>query len=475
MATKNSINTKTLRGLEPLRNLSLDKLEELAEKSTVSELPAGRILFRQGERDKRVIFLLQGQVELTVTGNPHPQVIKARTVEAKHPIAPTVPRPSTGKTKTPCTLLFIDSDLLEVLSGDDNSSIIEVEELGGDDENAWMLRFLQSRAFLKLPTENIQNLLIKLEEVPASAGDVIIAQGEVNDYYYIVQTGRCAVSRRPAPKAQDVQLAILNAGDGFGEEALITGGKRNATITMLDDGILMRLGKKDFMSILAKPLISYVNRDAALEKINAGSLLIDVRQHNEFMDHRVEGSVNIPLSMLRLKVEGLNPDREYVLLCDDGHRSAAAAFLLTQHGLNCYVLKGGLNENELKVPDANLSVSIDSTSENRKKVAAEKTQKAAEAKAKKIQKEADTAKHEADELAKRAADVEAAKRKAEADIQRLQKEEAEKRESALRATKQRLSEESRRAKAAEEKAAKMKLEAKAAMRAAEAELKKLKA
>ena len=471
---KNPIDKKILKSLEPIGRLSLDKLDELATKSTVEDIPAGRILFRQGERDKRVIYLLSGQVEVTATGKASGDLIKAKTDEAKHPIAPTLPRVGTAKTKANCKVLFIDSDLLEILTEEDTSALIEVEELSADDDSAWMLRFLQSRAFLKLPTENIQTLLMKLEEVPASKGDIIIQQGDKNDYYYIVRSGRCAVSRRPAPKAKEVQIAILNAGDGFGEEALITGGTRNATISMLDDGILMRLGKKDFMNDLAKPLINEIDEKAALEKINGGSLVIDVRRHDEFMQQRVEGAVNIPLTMLRLKLEGLNNEREYILICDDGHRSSAAAFLLTQHGLNCYVLEGGLNKNKLTLPAANLSVPVVKKAEDRKTIAAKKTQQAAEAKAERIQKEAATAKQEAKDLAKKASDVEAAKRKAEAEIKRLQEEEVRKREAALKAAKQRLQEESKRAKQAEEHAAKLKLEAKAAKRQAEEELRRLK-
>jgi CRP-like cAMP-binding protein len=472
-AKTNKVDVKTLRSLEPVGNLSPDKLAELADKSSVEGLPAGRVLFRQGERDKRLIYLLSGTVELTNTGSASGKLVKAKSSAARHPLAPEQPRSSNAKTKTDCTFLYIDSDLLEILSENENSGFIEVEELSADDDSAWMVRFLQSRAFLKLPTENIQTLLMKLEEVPVSKGDVIINQGDTNDFYYIVQKGRCAVSRRPAPNSQDVQIAILRTGDGFGEEALITGGKRNANITMLEDGVLMQLGKKDFMEYLANPLVNYIDNKTVLEKASRGSLLIDVRRHDEFMADHVEGSINIPLSMLRVKIEGLNKEREFVLLCDDGHRSAAAAFLLTQHGLDCYVLKGGLGNSKLKLPSANLSVPIVNAENNKKTAVAKKAQHAAEAKADKIRKEAQTAKQEAAKLAKQAAELESAKRKADAEIKRLQQEEVAKREAALIATRQRLNEESKRAKQAEENAAKLKLEAKASKRKVEQELQRL--
>ncbi len=475
VAANNPVDKKVLKTLDPFENLSLDVLDELAAKSTIEDIPTGRVLFRQGEKDNRLIYVLSGQVEVTATGKAKGTLIKAKTDEARHPVAYTLPRPGTAKTKTSCKLLFVDGDLLDFLTHDDNSGLIEVDELSTDDESAWMLRFLQSRAFLKLPTENIQSLLMKMEEVPVKKGNVIIKQGDKNDFYYIIRNGSCAVTRRPAPKAKDVQLAILKVGEGFGEEALITGGNRNASISMLEDGMLMRLSKKDFMSDLAKPLISLIDEKAALEKISGGNLLIDVRTHDEFNKQKVEGSVNIPLTMLRLKLDGFNDKREYILLCDNGLRSSAAAFLLTQHGLTCYALDGGLNKNKLAVPAASLSVPVVDKAQNRKSIAAKKTQQAAEAKADKIKKEAATAKQEAKSLAKKAADAEAAKRKAESEIKRLQQEEIRKREDGVKAAKQRMQDESRRAKQAEEKAAKLKLEAKAAKRKAEEELAKLKA
>lgn len=475
VAGNNSVDKKDLKSLDPFETLSSDIIDELAAKSTIEDIPSGRVLFRQGEKDKRLIYVLSGQVEVTATGKTRGQLIKAKTEEARHPIAYTLPRPGTAKTKTRSKILYVDGDLLEFLTQADNSALIEVDELSTDDESAWMLRFLQSRAFLKLPTENIQTLLMKLEEVPVRKGETIIKQGDKNDYYYIVRNGQCAVTRRPARNAAEIQVAVLKVGEGFGEEALITGGARNASISMLEDGMLMRLGKKDFMTDLAKPLISLIDDKTALGKISNGNLLIDVRTHDEFNKQKVEGSVNIPLSMLRVKLDGLNDQREYILLCDNGHRSSAAAFLLTQHGLNCYALEGGLNKNKLVVPAANLSAPVSNKTENRKSIAAKKTQQAAEDKATKIQKEAATAKQEATSLAKKAANAEAAKRKADIEIQRLQQEEIRKREDGLKAAKQRLQNESKAAKRAEEKAAKLKLEAKAAKRKAEDELAKLKA
>ncbi len=472
-ASKIILDKKLLKTLEPLRDLSFDKLDELVNKSSIEDMAAGRMLFKQGERDKRTLFLLAGQVELSSINNSRSIIIRAKSREALKPLAEELPRNYTCRTKTDATLLIIDSDLLEILLDDNPSGTYEVDELGNDDSSYWMMRFLQSRAFLNLPTENIQALLMALEEMPAPKGQTIIHQGESDDYYYIVQKGKCAVSRRPAPRANDMQLAILSEGDGFGEEALITNGKRNASVTMLEDGILMRLKKNDFLKYLAEPLIEYTDEKDVLLEISKGSLLIDVRNSDEYEAARVEGSVNIPLSMLRLKLEGMNSNRNYILCCSDGTRSAAAAFLLTQHGLTCHVLRGGLDKANIKLPEANLSVSVAPVVETRRTQVADRNFKAAEEKAEKLKQQAEKARSEARDIAQRMERVEVARRTAAEEVERQQKEELNQRDAAIRSAKMRIEEEAQRARKAEEKAARLKLEARAVSQKAEEELQRI--
>ncbi len=340
------LNNKFLKTLEPLSKLSVDKLSELANKSSVEVIPAGRTLFRQSEKDKRSYYLVSGQIELHTNGTKKAQTIKAKTPEAKYPVAQQIPRPCTAKTKVNSEIIAIDTDLLEMLleSDDNPSGNYEVTEISSDDENGWMLKFLQSRAFLQIPTENIQKILMSMEEIVAKKGQTIVSQGESNDYYYIVKTGKCSVSRRPSPKAEDVQIAILAAGDGFGEEALITDGVRNATVRMMDSGSLMRLTKDNFISLLVSPLLDFIHLEELKSRVNAGDLLIDVRPHKNFMDGHLDGAVNTPLSMIRLKLNNFNAERNTIVYCDDANRSTAAAFLLIQHGLSCSILKNGLSD-----------------------------------------------------------------------------------------------------------------------------------
>ena len=73
-------------------------------------------------------------------------------------------------------------------------------------------------------------------------------------------------------------------------------------------------------------------------------LLIDVREQEEFDVARVEGSRLLPLSRLGEWADTLDPERETVLLCHHGIRSAQACAVLSRQGFNkLYNLAGGID------------------------------------------------------------------------------------------------------------------------------------
>jgi rhodanese-related sulfurtransferase len=52
------------------------------------------------------------------------------------------------------------------------------------------------------------------------------------------------------------------------------------------------------------------------------------------------------LYFIRLKISTLERSRPYVVYCDTGRRSSAAAYILSERGFEAYVLKGGLAQTE---------------------------------------------------------------------------------------------------------------------------------
>lgn len=337
-----------LKQLVPLNALSDENLQELASKANSQSLKAGSFLFKIGDKDERHIFVLNGEVELMGRNIAAP-IIKAGTEIALHAIPGGIPRSLSARAKTDVEVVSIDSDLLDMmLTWDQTATGYEVEELDFDDDDIdqaddWMTRILQTKAFHRVPPANIQAMFMRMEAVTYAAGDTVIEQGEEGHYFFIVREGRCAVSRSSSGSGNGVRLAELGIGDSFGEEALISNNKRNATVTMTTDGMLMRLSKEDFISLLNEPMLQWVTFDEAMELVaKAGARWVDVRLPGEYQQTHILESINIPLIFLRMKLSTFNESGRYIIYCDTGRRSSAAAYLLGERGYDAVVLKDAM-------------------------------------------------------------------------------------------------------------------------------------
>ncbi len=343
MASNNLVDKSVLKTLVPPSSLNAENFQELAGKAYEEDIDAGKTIFKAGDTDRKTVYLLKGNVDLT-TKDGQTTSIAQGTDAARHPLGNLQPRQHTAVAKTACTITRFDSDLLDILLTWDQLSGIEVSEISDDEEDDcdWMTSILQSQAFLQVPPANIQAMFMRMQEVPAREGEEIIKQGEVGDYYYIITKGRAKVTRT-SKTGSELQLAQIGEGDAFGEEALLSEAKRNANIVMITDGSLMRLSKEDFNELLKEPMISTVDKSKADEMVAEGhAVWLDVRLESEHQADGVAGSLNIPLFMLRMKAESLDPAKAYVVYCDTGRRSSAAAFLLSERGLETHLLKGGL-------------------------------------------------------------------------------------------------------------------------------------
>jgi CRP-like cAMP-binding protein len=339
-----------LRSFSPLDGLKPENLHSLARKTAVRELSAGRLLFKEGDTDKRTYFLVSGVLEL-LQDSRQMLVVRGGSPEARNAIASANPRRYSARVMSDrIEFISIDSDVLDVMLTWDQTGSYEVNELRGvgpEQELAatsddWMTTLLQTKAFHKIPPANIQAIFMRMQRLDYRPGEVVIKQGDDGDYFYVIVRGKCVVTRETPLNKEGIKLAELSMGDTFGEEALISDAKRNASISMLTDGTLMRLGKEDFRTLLNEPMLEWVTYEQAQNIVAAGGKWLDVRLPSEFDNYRLEGAINLPLYFIRLKLKSLDPKLRYVVCCDTGRRSSAGAYILSERGFHASVLKGGL-------------------------------------------------------------------------------------------------------------------------------------
>ena len=341
-----------LRSFSPLDGLKSENLHSLARKTVLRELTSGRFLFKEGDTDKRTYYLISGVVELLHEGRPV-LVIRGGAPEARNPIGPSNPRRYSARVVADrIEYVSIDSDMLDMMLTWDQTGSYEVNELKGvDDENAtaddWMTTLLQTKAFHRIPPANIQAIFMRMQRVDFKAGEVVIKQGDEGDYFYVIVRGKCLVTRETPLNREGIKLAELAMGDTFGEEALISDAKRNASVSMVTEGTLMRLSKEDFRTLLNEPMLEWVDLAQARAIVAGGGQWLDVRLPSEFENYRMEGAINLPLYFMRLKLKTLDRNVHYVACCDTGRRSSAGAYILSERGFHASVLRGGLAATDL--------------------------------------------------------------------------------------------------------------------------------
>jgi CRP-like cAMP-binding protein/rhodanese-related sulfurtransferase len=332
--------------------LKSQNLSALVNKTSISAIKSGRSIFKVGDDESRTIYLVSGSVELQ-SEDGAATVVEAGSMDARFALSAQLPRQSTAKALEDVEYLSIDTDLLDVMLTWDQTGSYEVSDLRGtleteaeEDGQDWMTTLLQTSAFHRIPPANIQAIFIRMQQLDFQMGDPVIKQGDDGDFFYAIIRGQCSVVRETPLNKQGIKLAELGVGDTFGEEALISESKRNATVTMMTDGSVMRLAKEDFQTLLNEPLLDWVDYSDALELAKEGAVWLDVRLPSEYENFHETGAINIPLYFIRLKLNTLDKDKTYIVCCDTSRRSSAGAYILGERGFKTRVLQGGLNTRE---------------------------------------------------------------------------------------------------------------------------------
>lgn len=334
------LNPEQLRSFTPLNVLSEQQWRELRRQLVPQPLLAGQLLFRHGEQTGLTYYLLAGELLLqTVDGQ---QRLLAGSAASCHPLSPSLPRLHEVRAATDASLLAVDTATLDRLLTwrlAYQDLLLELGQKHADVE--WLERLLANPLFAKVPPSNVSSMLERLQRIELAAGTTLLREGEPGDCCYFLESGRAEVIRGAGSEQQ--VLAELEVGACFGEEALLADRPRNATVTLLEDGVVLRLARQDFFPLLKAPVVAEVSLGEAARLLAAGSQWLDVRLQDEYERGHALESLHMPLQLLRLKARLLDKARTYLCYCDSGKRSASAVFLLAQLGFTAYVLRDGLD------------------------------------------------------------------------------------------------------------------------------------
>lgn len=339
------LKRRLLQTFVPVNALTEDHLDTLLRDTQVEVVCRGQLLVGRGDCDAAHIYLLSGSVEIA-GGDGQVRALDARDPLARFPLAHHQPRLETVTASDDCHIIRFNSDAFDSMLAWDQAANYIILDITGqrdlDEDADWMLTLLRSNLFYKVPPMNIRQILTRFRAVFVHAGDVIVRQGEMGDCCYFIKEGSVEVARASDDKGRSEVIAEFGVGRFFGEDALVNDAPRNATVTMRENGVLMRLDKQDFFLLLKPP----VARTATLAEVDreliAGAQLLDVRTLDEFELAHAGQALNMPLTILKLKSRLLERDRHYIAYCNSGRRSSAAAHLLSEDGYNVAALRHGI-------------------------------------------------------------------------------------------------------------------------------------
>jgi rhodanese-related sulfurtransferase len=330
--------TSKLKRTRLFAHLPDDAIAALIEHPGVTRGAAGdTVPARQGD----LVVLLEGG--LAMGSNDGGQHIAAFSVDDDAPdpaILYTIPAGARVQLSRPSVYLIVDGHRLDdALSGRQETKSLAALD---DSVRERVAGLLKAAPFKQLSFEHLCRCAEAMQAQDVAAGEDVIAQGDRGDFFYVIEAGEAEVLRTD-PGRKAMAVATLGPGAGFGEEALLKGEPRNATVRMTTAGRVLKIGKADFDRLLKTELLREIApEDAQRHLAQGGASLIDCRAEEEWELWRLKNARLIPLEEVRERSRGLDKAREYIVYCRTGRRSRAAAFLLRQAGLNAVSLKGGI-------------------------------------------------------------------------------------------------------------------------------------
>lgn len=257
-------------------------------------------------------------------------------------------------------LIVTDRDKLDaMLCWDQVAKTLAVEfsaDRHFDEDIEWMNTLLCSNLFHRIPPYNVKQIFDQFEPRVVQSGETIVRQGEQGDICYIIKEGQAVVTVTPDTDAviaigatvgsnmRDRQapqvVALLGPGKCFGEDALLNKTRRNASVTMESNGVVMCLKKRDFFALMAEPEVAALSQEQAEYHIANGARWLDVRSQQEFDNAHKKDAFHLPMHLMTLKSRLMDSETEYVAYCSTGRRASTVAYLLSQQGYKVQSMAG---------------------------------------------------------------------------------------------------------------------------------------
>jgi CRP-like cAMP-binding protein/Zn-dependent protease len=225
-------------------DLPEDVLSDLAGRVQLRSFPAGKAVFRQGERPTAFYLVRRGTL----------QVIEEDPETGKERVLRTIQRGDTfgelglidGKARSATVKAIEDTQLFEVDEATFDrllAEMVHVPEFAPSLQEVAELRRLP--AFATLGSDELAEVMDHGTWANLPPGETVIEQGEAGDAFYAIASGQVEVVRDGA------SVGTIGAGGHFGEIALLSDIPRTASVITRTPVRLFRLDRDGFERLIA--------------------------------------------------------------------------------------------------------------------------------------------------------------------------------------------------------------------------------
>jgi len=326
-----------------LQNIAPKYRSQFAATLTKKQIESGTTIVRKSKADNELHFLLEGTIEIRRSFNQR-QTLNQQSDQCRNSLESLLQDSGNIKASTDCQVLVADARQLEKIMDWTqevsafylNTTALSLEpevRISDDYSEDWDSAFIKSPLAANLPSAVIHQLFAQLQDIEVSAGDVVVKDQSNADYFYIIKQGSALV-QTPLQGPLKGKTIELEAGDFFGDEALVADTIRNASVVMTSTGVLGRLSRESFSSLIKQHLVKHLTPDVHFSSDQLQ--ILDVRLPVEYRGNHKEGSNNIPISALRHRLSDLKRSLLYVVTPANDSRSVLATYLLRQAGFQAY-------------------------------------------------------------------------------------------------------------------------------------------
>ena len=226
-------------------SISTDHLEALVQTMKYYRIPAKEFIFRQDNPATNYFILASGRLEVIVGGKTV-NIIKSGTGFGELSLIHDCDRTASVRATETSTFWAVDR----------KSFRTALAAIHGEELNANRVFIDSIRLFGDLTESQKDGLLGVAATVKYAVGQQIVTEGEQGDVFFIIKEGVVVCTRG------GLELRKLTVGDFFGEQALLHGGRRTATITAVGSEVkCLSIGRSDLTKVFGAQLQDVIYRN----------------------------------------------------------------------------------------------------------------------------------------------------------------------------------------------------------------------